>query len=514
MSEAKKVKQQGARWLDLIGCLAAVLVLLLACWLGSAAKDMWLDEGFTVQLLTDTSFSHMMHGLANAADGGMPLYYVLGYGWGSLFGVSLLSLRLFSSLFVCLGVLLLWSTLRKAYSLWAVALSIAATTITSGNLLHQNVEARYYGFYFACAALVFALQLPLSQVAQPSRKLLAGAILAHAALLLSHPFGLLYSAAAIAALIFSDYRWARVRWRLYFALASSWVVLLAWIVPILRLHDVAVPHNWPPTPNLTDVLSLYNFASPCLGFAILFVVAVCALAPSANGQGGVPGDSYPLLTCAIAYLLPPLFIAALSLGDSSYFLDRYFIPSLIGVATLIASIFDARLRAVKLNRTLQAAWILLFVVFLIWPVFAAQKIDDHRFQFIDGKIQGDLPVIVTDSQVFLPLSYLSNKPSRPYYYPLDWEDAVESTIRGATVDYKLMRNAKASGYFSDRIVEGEQVLCSFSNFLVVDNSKYPWFQEHILRNREFAAQHLAELPHDLQLWSVTRVSGRASCAGK
>src|SRR5271166_1706251 len=127
--------------------VAAVGVLLLACWMGSAQRDMWLDEAFTVQLLTDRSLLHMMHGLANAADGGMPLYYLLAYGWGSLFGVTLLSLRLFSSLFVCVGVLLLWSTLRKTYSLLAVALSMAATTVTSGALLHQNVEARYYGFY-------------------------------------------------------------------------------------------------------------------------------------------------------------------------------------------------------------------------------------------------------------------------------------------------------------------------------------------------------------------------------
>ena len=158
---------------------------------------MFLDEGFTVQLLDDRNLGHMMHALAHAADGGMPLYYLVAYGWGCIFGVSLTSLRFFSSLMICAGVVLLWTTLRKIYSLAAVSLGVTATTVTSALLLTQNAEARYYGFYFACAALVFALHFRLSQSAQPGWKLVVGAVGAHVALVLSHPFGLLYSGVAI-----------------------------------------------------------------------------------------------------------------------------------------------------------------------------------------------------------------------------------------------------------------------------------------------------------------------------
>lgn len=514
MSQTKEVKQQGAPWLGALARVAAVGVLLLACWMGSAQRDMWLDEAFTVQLLTDRSLLHMMHGLANAADGGMPLYYLLGYGWASLFGVGLLSLRLFSSLFVCIGVLLLWNTLRKAYSLLAVALSMAATTVTSGALLHQNVEARYYGFYFACAVLVFAAHFRLSQDAWPSRRLLAGAVVAHVALLMSHPFGLLYSAAAIIALLFSDYRRGTVRWRLYSALAGSWLALLAWIVPITRLHDVAVPHNWPPVPNFTDVLSLYSFASPCLAFGIIFGIGLTAFAPSAEEKQPSPTGALPLLACAVAYLVPPLLIALISLGDSSFFVDRYFIPSLIGVATLVASLFDARLRAVKLTPAFQVAWMLLFAALLIWPITRTHALHDEGFLFIDQHLPPDIPVIVTDAQVFLPLSYLSPKLSRPYYYPLDWDAAVHSSVWGASVDYKLMRNAKRSGYSSDRILEADQLRCSFSEFLVLDNPKYRWFQDRIVNNPGYVSRQLGTLPHDMQLWAITRSPGSASCAGK
>lgn len=232
-------------WLfDRVLPLLIVAVLLTACILGSAKKEIWLDEVFTLRVITDRSLPHMMHALANGVDGGMPLYYLLAYGWATLFGTGLLALRLFSMVFVCTGVLLVWHTLRKAYSLPAVALAVAATTVTSAALLHQNVEARFYGFYFACAALVFACYLPLAT--KPiTRRLVVGAVLASGALVMSHPFGVLYSAMAILALAVADYRSGSFRWKLYLALMSSWLLLLAWLGPILKIRDVAQPQNWP-----------------------------------------------------------------------------------------------------------------------------------------------------------------------------------------------------------------------------------------------------------------------------
>src|ERR1017187_1395451 len=125
-------EEQAWNWvLDWILPLLTVLVLLASCVLGSAKKEIWIDEAYTLQVITDPSLPHMMHALANAVDGGMPLYYILAHAWGVAFGTSLSTLRLLSSIFVCAGVLLLWSTLRRAYAAWAVSLAIVATTVTS-----------------------------------------------------------------------------------------------------------------------------------------------------------------------------------------------------------------------------------------------------------------------------------------------------------------------------------------------------------------------------------------------
>src|ERR1035441_7911671 len=104
-------EEQAWNWvLDWILPLLTVLVLLASCVLGSAKKEIWIDEAYTLQVITDPSLPHMMHALANAVDGGMPLYYILAHAWGVAFGTSLSTLRLLSSIFVCAGVLLLWSS--------------------------------------------------------------------------------------------------------------------------------------------------------------------------------------------------------------------------------------------------------------------------------------------------------------------------------------------------------------------------------------------------------------------
>jgi len=505
-------EEQAWNWvLDWILPLLTVLVLLASCVLGSAKKEIWIDEAYTLQVITDPSLPHMMHALANAVDGGMPLYYILAHAWGVAFGTSLSTLRLLSSIFVCAGVLLLWSTLRRAYTAWAVSLAIVATTVTSAILLHQNVEARYYGFYFACAALVFAVHLRLTATLAPSRRLVMAAILAHGALVMSHPFGVLYSGTAIAGLAFTDYRSGRLRWSLYAALAASWLLLLAWIGPILKVHDLAQPRNWTPIPTTTEVLELFEFGSPCLAFGLLMGTGLTALAPKATDESGIPDSSAPLLYHAFAFLLPPIPVALLSWGSSSLFVARYFLPSLIGAATLIAYLLDSRLRTVRLNFALRFAWCVLLAVILAWPLLSIEKTRDNRFEVLDRSIPLGLPVMTADAHVFLPLTYLSHKPGRPYYYPLDWDAALST---GSTVDYKLMRNASAAGYSSDRIIDGRQALCRFESFLVLDDPKLAWFRERIFNNPDYEVEHLGNFPEGRQLWLVKRLPNNTQCSGR
>ena len=211
---------------DRLLLLLTILSLLISCVLISPKKELWVDEGYALQVITDRSTPHLLRALANGVDGGMPLYYLIAHGWSLLFGSTLLCLRLLTSLLICVGVLVLWNGMRRFYSAAAVAVGIPLTLLTSELLLSQNAEIRFYGLFFACAALVIVLHSRLSE-GQASPKLIIGAVLANVALLLSHLFGVLYSGVGIAALVFSDYRKGHLRWRLYAALLSSWLCAVA-----------------------------------------------------------------------------------------------------------------------------------------------------------------------------------------------------------------------------------------------------------------------------------------------
>jgi hypothetical protein len=496
--------------LDWIVPLLSIAVLLAACLLGSPKKELWIDEAYTLQVVTDPSLGHMMHALANAVDGGMPLYYLVARAWVAMFGASLLGLRLLSSIFVCAGVLVMGRILRRAYTAWAVSLAMVATTVTSSLLLHQNVEARYYGIYFACATLVVAAQLRLCTKHTPSRRLLVMAVAAHGALVMSHPFGVFYSGLAILALAFSDYRRTRLRWSLYLTLTSAWVLLLMWMGPILKIHDLALPRNWTPVPTITEVLQLFEFGSPCLVFGLLLGAGLAALAPKAEHERNLPDISSPLLYHGFAFLLLPLPIALISWGGSSLFVPRYFLPSLIGAAALIAFLLDAQVRTARMNFALRSAWCLLLAVILAWPLLSTEKTRDNRLAYIDSTVPPDLPVLVVDGNLFLPLSFISRRPARPYYYPLDWDAALHSAP-GETLKYKLMRNAKASGYFSDRIMDSQQAACSFKNFVVLDDPQLAWFRDRIFNNPGYQVEHIGDFGADRQLWLVESLPSNSTC---
>jgi len=115
--------------------------------------------------------------------------------------------------------------------------------------------------------------------------------------------------------------------------------------------------------------------------------------------------------------------------------------------------------------------------------------------------------VVTDA------NYLSQKATRPYYYTLDWDAALQSRRAGATLEYKLLRNAKMSGYSSDRIIDTHQALCSFESFLVLDDPTLAWFRTRVFRNPDFEVDHVGDFAPDRQLWLVKRLSQGADCAG-
>lgn len=504
--------------LDWLLPLPTVAVLLISCLIISPKKELWVDEGYSLRLVADPSAVHMFRALTNGVDGAMPLYYLIAHSWALVFGFSLLSLRALSSIFICSGVLVLWYGMRRFYSAPAVALGILSATLTSRLLLFQNVELRFYGLYFACAALVIVLQSAIATASAPSRRLVAGAILANAALVMSHLFGALYSGAALLALLLFDYRSQGLRWRLYLKLASSWLLLLLWLPPILKIHDLGQPHNWVPIPDLADVIGSFSFSSTYVVFAVLFAVGIAVLAP-ALADTVLKRQSNAMAYFGLAVLLVPLAVGLVCIAGVSLFLDRYFLPSLIGSSILIAHLLDELLCRRRLNTVATVAWVLLSAVLLAWPVeFAIRLRPDQTFGSLDRSLPTGAPVIVEDANLFVPLTYYAERRgTSPYYYALDWGAALRAESPHATVQAKLMRNSKASGYFAGRILDSKDAFCDFDRFVVLHSNAYGWFSDSIWKDPAFDVQKLDGIvtrDPELSGWMVTRRSPSEACSSR
>ena len=504
----------GSLLYDWVLPLIAVVCLVASCLLVSPKKELWVDEGYSLRVLTDKSLYHAMYAITRGVDGGMPLYYLVAYLWAKVFGTSLLALRLFSCFGICAGAVVLWKTMSGIYSRVGVAVGVLSAVITSTLVLTQNVEIRYYGLFFASAAIVLAAHRRLVQQAAGSKPVLP-AIVAHGALVMSHPLGVLYSGVAILALLASDRRNHALRPGLYAGLCASWLTILVWIRPILHIYDIGRPHNWLVPPGLSEIINFFSI-SPFVPISILVSVCLAAVSTQARYDDERESSSGAMTLHAVGYVLVPIVVAITSWLLSPLFCDRYFLPSTLGAAIIVAHVVDSVLPGKRLVFSQRLGASVLILVMLIWPIWTSWRMPrDENFERLDRKLAIGVPVIVEDGNFFIPLSYYTQQRPSPYYYVLDWDTAWDSPSRHATVQYKLMRNAKAAGYAKNRIIESRDALCGFDRFIVLDTPSISWFEERVLLSRNFHVENIGHLgypePGPSNIWMVTRRYRSADC---
>ena len=131
-----------------------------------------MDEVFTWNEVRDRSLWHLYSAVQHGADGGMPLFYTTAWLWAKSFGSGVLSLRLYSSVAMCAALLVTWKAIRRYYSMWATAFGVLLIWGTSGTLLDQNAEGRYYGLYMLAAAVSVEIYSRLAAKPEPTRRLL------------------------------------------------------------------------------------------------------------------------------------------------------------------------------------------------------------------------------------------------------------------------------------------------------------------------------------------------------
>ncbi len=136
--DSKRLKY--SKWEYVLPILACVC-LVISCLIISYRKYYWNDELYSYDFVSDHSFSNMLRAFHDKINNSHILYFVVGWIWDKVFGSTEVSLRLFSSIALCLALVLVWVTLRRTYGFWATSIGTLAVFCTSPIILIQNAEA-------------------------------------------------------------------------------------------------------------------------------------------------------------------------------------------------------------------------------------------------------------------------------------------------------------------------------------------------------------------------------------
>ncbi len=460
-----------------------------------------MDEIFTWKEASDPSLWHLYYAIQHGADGGQPLFYTTAWLWVRAVGNGVLALRLYSSVAMCGSLLITWRTIRQFYGTWATALGVLFFWGTSGVLLDQNVEARFYGLYMLVVAATANLYTRLVARPVPSRALLVLVFVSQAALVLTHVLGLIYSGLILLALILVDAAKGRLRFKLYLVYAAGWLALLVWIPAIRASMAAGRPHGWIGMPTLTDLRTAYLFGDSLQWLRLLkrhsletlfqivsHLVELIIYVPLAvvfalgirqifkRGRQAISDPKGAFLFLAYMLLSAPVVLFVLSHLIAPVMVSRYLLPSGIGLATILAASADAlgadsdappRLA----SRAICSGIVLVLIMSPVLTVLALGPID-LGWAYLDvRRVELNLPpnaaVIAGWQQDFVKFMRFSQNSNIRYYFLLDWPAAVVGPSE-FTVDYHLMQAYRNNGYYTSNIQDGRDFLCSHTDFFVLD----------------------------------------------
>ena len=502
-------------------CLLSAFLFAL-CAVRSRSRLLWADELYGYRVLGSPSIRGMLRGWYQGADGGGLFYYLLGRLWVDAFGLSALTLRLFSTLGMAAAMALNWTALRRYVCTFAAAVSIGVVYLTPAVMLWQELNGRFYGLFLAFAALA-SLWFLVTAEREPTRSDLVITTLAHACLIGSHILGLVYSFGLIAGgLTLDDWR-KRPRWKLHLAEAAGWLMIPVSYHAMRSSSSVATDVFWTRRPDLAQLL---------LGFAIFGTVTVYLLAGVlvlAVLHRFLSRQTVPSMR-QTEYLAPVFLIGSLVLAQAILFIksqtgisvysDRYLIPIGIGTALGFAIALQSLLsKAIRQPRS--RGFGLSFSLFALIPFFAFALSRQTNFalypptgytQKLAAMIPRDAPVL-TNLPAFTLLS--TYDPTHHYLFMLDWSYDLQPSQHRDVSGERLMENWKRAGYEAGNILPCTSIFSRYpDNYVLLAPYRGSWFEDRLLHNPAYSVQQLAVSTQwqYLTLWRVHRVgAGSLPC---
>ena len=493
--------------------LLATLSIFVTCTITSSKKFFWNDELLSFYLLSDSSFPHMMVAWGDTFNQSPPLYFMLGWLWAKVFNATPLSLRLLSSLSICVAFTLVWITLRRTYNFWVASIATLSVFCLSELILYHNAEVRMYGLFSAFCALGLLQFDIINRQKKCSRKVLVINTLVQGTIILTHLYGLFYSGAILAAFILRDKYFKIFRINVYLSVIIGWLFLIPLIPTLINQSNNHA--KWFSVVDGLTFLNYFIFSTkfPFLIFALLLVSVVLYISQNPNSKNFEFNNNYSdlvaeisLLILAGTFIAVPILAWIITLTIKPILNDRYIIPTIaiswpILLAYLSSRIFtnftSIQKESKKLNLSSflikkQITLLMLTVVLLVHPIYYANKIEySSQKPGINDDSYGytELTIAMEAGHDFLPRFYYSPKRNR-YFHILDWETALKNTGSAfATGDYTHLSALKRNYPFINSI-QSQEFLEKNNRFLVLNEEDQKWFEWRIKNNPKYEVQSL------------------------
>jgi hypothetical protein len=481
------------KWEYVIPALA-VVSLIVSCIIVSSKRYFWIDEIETYLVVGDHSFRHMMLAYGDKFTNVPPLYFVLGWLWARAFGVTELSLRLFTALGMSVACVVTWITLRRNYRFWPTLIGTLGVFCVADLVLTQNADARMYGLFLGlCSVGVLEFDIINRRRYCSTVTLLVNALI-HAAIVQTHLFGMLYSAAILCAFIIRDRLFNLFRPRVYLSVLVGWLSLIPYIPTFLNQADGGNPRTWIPVPDLDKlILVLVPSASRVLSLVIVAALIISGIQFVSRriiyGNGELAQEQarsateVSLRILAFLFLAVPLCVWIVSRTIKPLFVPKYMIPVVLAWAILLAYLASNIIERGKsllpaaLGRKLTsvALWTIT-IILLIHPITYARSLLNESFPGMNDAAYGyqNLPIVTSHSHDFVKRFHYSPERKR-YFFVLDWDAAldVRSGLFGPQ-EYKTMDALKRDypEIFGDHIVQLSDFLAKQDRFLVLADTNF------------------------------------------
>jgi mannosyltransferase len=268
----------------IVGLLSITVVAALLRFSTLGTHDYWLDEEFTVYLVSNRNLGGMLTIIPDS-ETTPPLYYLLAWAWVHLFGTSEFALRSLSALFGVGLIPVAYLAFTELVSR-RVGLVVAALAAVNPFLIWHSQDARSY----ALVALLGAVSLLffVRALDSPSRRSVTWWAVSSALALATHYFAVFLVATEALLLLAAHRDRVCVRWASLFLVAvgaallplaihqwelgtSSWIAEIPLMERIRAAPKYFLFNNVESTSSLRVVMKLLSAGLVVLGL-LLFVV--------------------------------------------------------------------------------------------------------------------------------------------------------------------------------------------------------------------------------------------------